>query len=79
MARSSTRPPAPKERPVALAVTGSPTLVPRPERLPLTPRFEGPPQTRVADAGRGDMIGFVVFLTLIVLGLIAAARAFMVM
>lgn len=82
MPRHKHHPPAPKERPVALAVTGAPRLtppVPRPERAPVVPTFDGPRQTKAKETGRGDTIGLAVFAVLIVLGLIAAARAFLVM
>lgn len=62
---SRTRPPAPKERPTALAVSGAPR-----------PALGSPP---ARGGGGGDMVGFWVFTALVVLGLIAAARAFVVM
>jgi len=66
---SRTRPPAPKERPVTLAASGGAPLAP--------PTFPGPRQTQ--GTRPGDLIGFWVFTVLIVLGLIASARAFLVM
>lgn len=62
---SRTQPPAPKERPVSLAVSGSPRLTPA-----------SPEQ---AEAQTGDMIAFWVFVVLIALGLLAATRAFLMM
>lgn len=60
------RPPAPKERPVSLAASA-------PRLEPLSPL--GPPPT----PHRGDDIGAIVFVVLIVLGLIAATRAFLLL
>lgn len=82
MPNTLNRPPVPKERPVALAVTGPPplrTILPRAERFPAAPTFPGPRQTKATGTGRGDMIGLTVFVVLIVLGLIASARALLVM
>ena len=65
---SRTRPPAPKERPSSLAISGVPRLA------PLAP--SGRPET---NGGGGDMIGLWAFAVLIALGLMAAARAFLAM
>lgn len=63
------QPPAPKERPVSLAVSGAA----RPPRPALGPSETGGITTR------GDDIAVTTLLVLIVLGMLAAARAFMVM
>ena len=64
---SRTKPPAPKERPVSLAV-GGPPFAP--------PTFPGPPETT---GRKGDTVAFWVFTALIALGLFAAGRALLVM
>lgn len=71
---SRTRPPAPKERSTDLSPAGGHLV--RPLGPPLNPRPESP-ETR--GLHRGDTLGALVFFFLIVLGLIAAARAFLVM
>ena len=65
-------PPAPKERAASLAVSGAPRQVSSP--LPAAPPSVSEPKRR-----HGDMAGFVVFATLILIGLLASARAFLVM
>ena len=65
---SRTKPPAPKERPVSLAVGGG-AFAP--------PTFPSSPET--SGGGKGDMVGFWAFTALIALGLFAAARALLVM
>ncbi|PAP77119.1 hypothetical protein [Rubrivirga marina] len=64
---SRTRPPAPKERPTSLATSGAPLVTP--------PR----PPSDTKGGRPGDIVGFWAFTLLIVLGLIAAARAFLTM
>lgn len=66
--RSRTRPPQPKERPISLAASAGPSLVPRPPLPSPAPTSE-----------KGDIVGFWVFTALVLLGLVAAARAFIVM
>lgn len=70
-AMSRRRPPAPKERPVSLA--GS--TPPRPASLIAPPASPLPP----AHSRKGDEIGALVFAVLILLGLIAATRAFLLL
>ena len=71
---SRTQPPAPKERPVALAGSAAPR---GPAPSPFVPPLPPPPASETGR--RSDMVGFWTFALLIALGLIAAARAFLTM
>lgn len=61
-------PPVPKERAVSLATSSAPRTV---------PTVSVPREAR--GNRRDDMVGLVVFVVLVVLGLLASARAFLVM
>lgn len=60
------RPPAPNERPVSLATGGAPTLPP-----PAAPASRR--------TWRSEDVGVAIFLLLVVLGLLAASRAFLLL